>query len=128
MKYVGRLGVSVRLLHKLGIYPWECNIQTCRRDPTAATSLTWSLPLGFPHFDLQVQLNRPWISLSLHAPHIIPYDALVWRCIGKEDIDGLRMLFENREASVYDVNRDGGTLLKVNKIMCPVLPLFVTHR
>lgn len=119
--YLGDIRVSRRLLHSLGLLPWECNVQTCRRDRTRAAEIKWHLPfsssvgsIGF----LPIQLP---IFLSVYTARSVPSDAKVWEMIDCADLDGLRALFRRREASVYDVNENGASILLVGPLCHRIL-------
>lgn len=114
MPYIGRVNVSKRLLHALGLSSWECNAQTCRRDRTAPHTINWCLPLSVVRSEWFMQFKLPSLCVSIHAPRLIPNYAEVWDLIHLEDLTGLQELFEARAASIYDVDEDGATLLAVS--------------
>lgn len=114
--FIGQVNVSKRILHAFGILSWDCNMQTCRRDLMAPNAIKWYLPEWWPYFDLLIQSSRLPFYFAIQAPRLVPMNARIWGIIGRSDIDGLHALFEAREASVYDVNDNGTTLLYVSYI------------
>lgn len=114
MPYIGALVVSRRILHSLFTTAWECNVQTCRRDRRTALRLSWFTPSWLGAVDIDIRVGRMPIYIAIHAPRLVPFEAEVWRRVLDSDADGLRALFEAGEASVYDVDPRGASLLPVS--------------
>lgn len=114
MPYLGRFTISKQLLHKVWLASLECDVQTCRRDQTTPYTVKWCLPTAFPHLNVHLQFGHLSFVLSIHAPRIIPSTAKIWDALLDEDLDGLRALFETRQASVYDTDEEGDTVLGVS--------------
>lgn len=106
--------VSSRVLHALGIRPWECNAQSCRRDQTGVPRVSWFIPQWFPAVDITVSMGRLPLYAAIRTPRLVPMDAKVWRMIGRSDIDGLRVLFRAGGASAHVINAYGWTVLRVS--------------
>lgn len=55
----------------------------------------------------------PRISPYIKAINVVPDDSEIIRCVKRNDLQGVRMLFERREASPTDVDEKGFSLLSV---------------
>ena len=75
--------------------------------------MSWQLPFSMPWL-IAYQCQSDTLNFNIYAPRVIAFDADVWGAIFYADIGWLRQLFEARQASVYDVNLDGHTLLAVS--------------
>lgn len=106
--------VSRRTLHALAVSPWECSMQTYRRDQKSETRLSWLTPWSFPRAGMNFRASWLPFYLTIHAPRFVPHDSEVWVAIHTLDINGLRALFEARDASIYDVDEYNSTLLSVS--------------
>lgn len=118
--YIGHLNVSRRLLHDMRVLPWECNVQTCRRNRTRPAEIRWYPPPWLAFFDVSVQSTQLPVRFSVRAPRLVPPDARVWGAIERADLDGLRALFQAGQASVWDVNETGAPVLLVSLSAMPL--------
>ena len=122
--YFGKLFVPTRLFHP----PWSswsrCDVQTCRGDLLEDMPVRWLLPAR--HFNIKLELSSESypIYLSIGTPRLIARNAPIWRLVESGDLDGVRDLFSDKKASVYDVTENGGSLITVSTISCSTL--FIT--
>ncbi|KAI0687383.1 hypothetical protein BC835DRAFT_1419898 [Cytidiella melzeri] len=68
----------------------------------------WYLPSWM--VKVEAQVLSPFY-LSIHTPRFVRNDAPIWQLILRADVDGVREQFKSGEASVYDVNEGGRTVL-----------------
>lgn len=111
--YLGQVTVSKRILHAIGASPWECNVQTCRRDRKTSHRLAWVARWWF----VTISISSSSFTMSLHPPRYIPDHAPVWGMLNRGDVDALQALFAAGKASVYDVGEDGQTLFYVSPFL-----------
>ncbi|KAI0685832.1 hypothetical protein BC835DRAFT_1381944 [Cytidiella melzeri] len=59
---------------------------------------------------VEAQITSPF-SLSIRTPRLVGEEAPIWDLIKDADINGVRELLSSAEASVYDVDKEGRTVL-----------------
>ena len=64
--------------------------------------------------DVMSEANGPRISPRLRTFNVVPDDSEVISCIKRNDLNGLQLLFDKREASPTDVGSRGSSLLSVS--------------
>ena len=64
--------------------------------------------------DVMSEVNGPRISPRLRTFNVVPEDSEIISCVKRNDLNGLQMLFDKREASPTDVDPRGFSLLSVS--------------
>ena len=64
--------------------------------------------------DMMSEVNGPRISPRLRTFNVVPEDSEIINCIKRNDLNGLQLLFDKREASPTDVDPKGFSLLSVS--------------
>lgn len=95
-----------------------CNKTSCYRGGSLRIQASyyapaWTLLEGFVVY-AHAQLTHGMIpTFNITLPRIIPFAAVVWSIIELGNISELQRLFSLGQASPYDINADGISLLKV---------------
>lgn len=111
--YIGQLFVS-KQLHDLVMCNAfrRCNVATCRGDFLKPARVSWFLPSWFLHGHLQSSSRR--IHFSINACRTIPYSSAIIEAVRKADVQGVRNLFAEKHASIWDIDIDGNSVFWVS--------------
>ncbi|KAI0085527.1 hypothetical protein BDY19DRAFT_439453 [Irpex rosettiformis] len=71
----------------------------------------WLLPSTQFNIKLKLSSENYPIYLSIGTPRLVARNAPIWRLVEGGDLDGVRDLFIDKKASVYDVTDGGGSLI-----------------
>ena len=104
--------------------PWyhfgavECDNQSCRRSRRYLTVLKYFLPRWFAGIiaNLNISINfRPFpLNLSIISRNVVSYESRIFVLARNDDVEGVRMLLRNGEASINDVDPSGNGVLDVS--------------
>lgn len=113
--YVGQLFISKQLLYP-AFTPWNySNIATCRGTFLKPAKVSWMLPWVFQFFygSFQTSSNTR-IHFSINAYRTISLHSPVIQAIASADVRGIRELFASQQASIWDVDVRGVSILWVS--------------
>lgn len=115
--YIGQLYISKTLFRA----PWStwslCTVRDCRGDLRRAMTINWILPPNFLSGCLRSSQHRR-IHVAIGAAKTIPWGAPVLTAITDANVKRVRDLFALGQASIWDHNPDGSSILWVNQIIC----------
>lgn len=96
----------------------RCDVETCRGTLLQPAKVAYILPRIPFHGSFQgTPFDR--VHFSLNAFRTVPYSAPIIQAIMKADYYGVRDLFSKQQASIWDVNIQGSSILWVSSL--PVL-------
>lgn len=98
--------------------PWPCDYSRCRQTGRASTQISYFFPAWY--VSRVISISTTWKDLTgagaswtIRMPQPICNDSITWYLIRCDDLSMVRRVFEDNEASAYDMNVDGLTLLHV---------------
>lgn len=99
--------------------PQACNVLSCHRSGVGSTRLSYFFPSWA--FARVVYISKTWRSLNagdatwtLKMPRMVADDAPVWHKLKMRDTLGIKGLFNAGQASPYDVDKMGSSVLHVS--------------
>ena len=101
----------------------ECTEKGCERREERLVKVTYYFPSWIPYVSRVVSFMDSWNGLDGHQvfvnfPRIIPADAELFVLAQRGHIEGVRRLFEDKKASIYDVSdSEGRSALHVSEVL-----------
>lgn len=115
--YVGQLFISKQLLHP-AFTPWNCcNVVTCRGTYLKPAKVAYTLPQWSLFYGSFQSSSNQRIHFSINAYRAVSYSSPIMRAIQKGDVHGVCDLFAKHQASIWDVDIDGVSILRVGRLL-----------
>ncbi len=112
--YVGQLFISKQLLHP-AFTPWNrCNVETCRGTYLEPAKVAYTLPPWSLFYGSFQTSSFETIHLSLNAYRTVIFSSPICQAIRMGDVHGVRDLFAKQQASIWDVDVRGTSILRVS--------------